>query len=120
MQPIATYSCLRCGREIGAEHKSVAVPRFAQPVGVKPRQESGGAKDLFLLAMPRITGDGAAARGLAEFSRMGHVPRLGELGVCAQSGGGGRFARRSCAAWIRRRSRIGFGDQGSIPQGGLN
>ena len=69
-------------------------------------------------AMRRITGDGAAARGLAEFSRMGHVRDLvssesslnqaaweGLRGVVALLGSGGE-------------SRIGFGGQGSIPRGG--
>jgi hypothetical protein len=87
MQPII---CLRCRREIGAGHKSVAVYMFAQTVGVKPRQKSGAQRICFCPAMRRITGDGAAARGRAEFSRMGHVPRLGELGVFAQSGGVGK------------------------------
>jgi hypothetical protein len=32
--------CLRCNRELGAGHKSVALYMFAQTVGIKPRQKS--------------------------------------------------------------------------------
>ena len=44
MQPII---CLRCSREIGAGHKSVAVYMVAQTVGVKPRQKSGAQRICF-------------------------------------------------------------------------
>jgi hypothetical protein len=32
--------CLRCNRELGPGHKSVALYMFAQTVGIKPRQKS--------------------------------------------------------------------------------
>src|ERR1700747_3423975 len=39
--------CLRCGREIEAGHKSVAVYMFSQTVGVKPRQKSAAQRICF-------------------------------------------------------------------------
>jgi hypothetical protein len=44
---VQSISCLRCGREIEAGHKSVAVYMFAQTVGVKPRQKSGAQRICF-------------------------------------------------------------------------
>ena len=39
--------CLRCNRELGTGHKSVAVYLFAQTVGVKPRQKSAAQRICF-------------------------------------------------------------------------
>jgi hypothetical protein len=38
--PLENMHCLRCNRELGAGHKSVALYMFAQTVGIKPRQKS--------------------------------------------------------------------------------
>lgn len=81
MQPI---SCLRCRREIEAGHKSVAVYMFAQTVGVKPRQKSGGAEDLFLSAVCGIAGNGDASGRSAQPGGLGHDPRSGECGAVVE------------------------------------
>jgi hypothetical protein len=39
--------CLRCGVEIAAGHKSVAVYMFAQTVGIRPRQKSSAQRICF-------------------------------------------------------------------------
>ena len=39
--------CLRCNREIGTGHKSVAVYMFAQTVGIRPRQKSAAQRVCF-------------------------------------------------------------------------
>jgi hypothetical protein len=39
--------CLRCNRELGAGHKSVALYMFAQTVGIKPRQKSAARRIAF-------------------------------------------------------------------------
>jgi hypothetical protein len=39
--------CLRCNRELGAGHKSVAIYLFAQTVGIKPRQKSTAQRVCF-------------------------------------------------------------------------
>jgi hypothetical protein len=39
--------CLRCGRELEAGQKSVAVYLFAQTVGVRPRQKSAAQRICF-------------------------------------------------------------------------
>src|SRR5882724_13332729 len=39
--------CLRCNREIGVGHKSVAVYMFAQTVGRRPRQKSASQRICF-------------------------------------------------------------------------
>jgi hypothetical protein len=39
--------CLRCNRELGAGHKSVAIYLFAQTVGIKPRQKSAAQRICF-------------------------------------------------------------------------
>jgi hypothetical protein len=39
--------CLRCGRELEAGHKSVAVYMFAQTVGIRPRQKSAAQRICF-------------------------------------------------------------------------
>lgn len=39
--------CLRCNRELGTGHKSVAIYLFAQTVGIKPRQKSAAQRICF-------------------------------------------------------------------------
>jgi hypothetical protein len=45
--PVENLHCLRCGRQIEAGHKSVAVYMFAQTVGVRPRQKSTSQRICF-------------------------------------------------------------------------
>jgi hypothetical protein len=117
MQPII---CLRCRREIGAEHKSVAVYLFAQTVGVKPRQKSGAQRICFWPQCAESLAMGLPPEGslnlaawdmfrdlVSSESSLNQAAWEGLRGVVALLGSGGE-------------SRIGFGGQGSIPQGGLN
>jgi hypothetical protein len=46
-QFVEQLRCLRCGREIEAGHKSVAVYMFAQTVGIRPRQKSAAQRICF-------------------------------------------------------------------------
>ena len=39
--------CLRCNRELGIGHKSVAIYLFAQTVGIKPRKKSSAQRICF-------------------------------------------------------------------------
>ena len=39
--------CLRCNRELGMGHKSVAIYLFAQTVGIKPRKKSSAQRICF-------------------------------------------------------------------------
>ena len=117
MQPIF---CLRCRREIEAGHKSVAVYRFAQTVGVKPRQKSSAQRICFCpqCAVSLATGlppEGALNTAAWDMIRdlVSAEPSLNEAaweslrGVVALLGVGRGF--RYSPRWL-----------GPVPQGGIS
>jgi hypothetical protein len=46
-EPLETFYCLRCNRQLEPGQKSVAVYMFAQTVGIRPRQKSASQRICF-------------------------------------------------------------------------
>src|ERR1700685_3886272 len=68
--------CLRCNRELGAGHKSVAIYLFAQTVGIKPRQKSAAQRICFCPQCSESLAMGPSPEGSPHVAAWEMIPDL--------------------------------------------
>jgi len=98
--------CLRCNRELGTGHKSVAIYLFAQTVGIKAAAKIRSAAHLLLPAMFRFACHGSTSRRRAQPRRLGNDPGPGRFGSSLESGSMAELERglRDASAYRHGRS----------------